>query len=213
MKDYYAILGLAPGATAAEIDAAFRWLARKYHPDRAPEEADATARFKLASEAHEVLSDAIRRQEYDRRRRREARRIMISDRGGPSNFAVASHADTLAEPRSDAAASESQFHAMSVRAEFSIVPEEAAHGGPVELRITVSDPCSACGGTSRREGYGSCAHCGGTGEVRRSRVLQLQLPAGLPDGAVLRLEGYGRLARPGSPPGDLELVVRVRPSC
>ena len=68
MRDYYAILGLPRTASAAEIDAAFRSLARKYHPDLRPEEEgkDATARFKLVTEAREVLSNAKKRREYDR---------------------------------------------------------------------------------------------------------------------------------------------------
>jgi hypothetical protein len=65
VKNYYAILGLPSTATPAEIDAAFRSLARKYHPDLRPEGEDATSQFKLVTEAHEVLSNAEKRREYD----------------------------------------------------------------------------------------------------------------------------------------------------
>jgi len=67
--DWYDVLGVDPGATHAEIRAAYRRLARRYHPDSGAEEAD-PRRFQLVQEAWEVLSDPQRRAAYDRRRRR-----------------------------------------------------------------------------------------------------------------------------------------------
>lgn len=64
-KDYYAILGVNKTASADEIKKAFRKLALKYHPDRNPGDKAAEARFKEASEAYEVLSDAEKRKKYD----------------------------------------------------------------------------------------------------------------------------------------------------
>ncbi len=65
-KDYYKILGVAKDAEQAEIKKAYRKLARKYHPDVNPGDASAEERFKEINEAHEVLSDAEKRQKYDR---------------------------------------------------------------------------------------------------------------------------------------------------
>ncbi len=64
-RDYYATLGVAKTASAKEIKAAFRKLARKYHPDVNPGDSAAEARFKEISEAHEVLGDAEKRAKYD----------------------------------------------------------------------------------------------------------------------------------------------------
>ena len=70
MKDYYAILGVPPEAKPAAIKAAFRKLAFKHHPDKNPgREAEAAARFKEISEAYGVIGDAEKRVEYDRFRR------------------------------------------------------------------------------------------------------------------------------------------------
>src|SRR5881396_2356973 len=67
-KDYYKALGVAKTAKPAEIKAAYRKLARKYHPDANKGDASAEARFKEISEAYSVLSDEKRRKEYDEAR-------------------------------------------------------------------------------------------------------------------------------------------------
>src|SRR3982075_1663572 len=64
-KDYYEILGVKKGASAAEIRKAFRKLARKYHPDVNPGDKGAEEKFKALSEANEVLSDPKKRKIYD----------------------------------------------------------------------------------------------------------------------------------------------------
>ena len=64
-KDFYDVLGVPRTATQKEISSAFRKLARKYHPDLNSGNKDAEARFKEISEAHEVLSDAKKRGLYD----------------------------------------------------------------------------------------------------------------------------------------------------
>jgi curved DNA-binding protein CbpA len=62
--DYYAVLEIAPSADAADVNAAFRRLAWRYHPDRNPAPG-ATLQFQDINEAHQVLSDPARRAEYD----------------------------------------------------------------------------------------------------------------------------------------------------
>ncbi len=67
-KDYYAALGVAKDANAADIKKAYRKLARELHPDKNPGDAKSEARFKEVSEAYDVLSDAAKRKEYDEAR-------------------------------------------------------------------------------------------------------------------------------------------------
>src|SRR5271157_1023604 len=64
-KDYYKTLGLERKATPAEIKKAYRRLARELHPDRNPGDKTAEARFKEVNEAHEVLADPKKREQYD----------------------------------------------------------------------------------------------------------------------------------------------------
>ena len=63
--DYYKILGIDKSATPAEIKSAYRKLARKYHPDVNPNDADAKKKFQEINEANEVLSDPEKRKKYD----------------------------------------------------------------------------------------------------------------------------------------------------
>jgi curved DNA-binding protein len=65
-KDYYKILGVERDASEADIKRAYRKLAKKYHPDHNPGDANAESRFKEVNEANEVLSDATKRAQYDR---------------------------------------------------------------------------------------------------------------------------------------------------
>src|SRR5215813_190860 len=65
-RDYYEVLGVAREASPDEIKRAYRQAALKFHPDRNREDPSAEAKFKEAAEAYEVLSDAQKRQRYDR---------------------------------------------------------------------------------------------------------------------------------------------------
>ncbi len=194
MKNYYAILGLPKTATSAEIDEAFRSLAKKYHPDAQPEGGDATVQFKLATEAHEVLSNVDKRREFDRAQHHR-RRLRVSEGPFPTR-SVPSKPNAKPPPGS-----------LDIEAELRLVPEEANRGRSLEVRISTPSPCPSCGG----QVGAACLMCGGEGTVIEPRLVHLQLPPGLGDGSVLRISGYGRAAFPDGPRGDLYLVVRVRP--
>lgn len=201
MRDYYAILGLPRTATPAEIDAAFRTLARKYHPDLQPEQEDATAQFKLASEAHEVLSDAERRREYDRTHR-PRRRVPVSPDPPPI---WSRKSPTGQSPAGPTKAARFVRGPLDVEAELRLMPEEAGRGGLLQVRVSIAIACSSC----RGQGGRACKVCQGQGTV--TRLVPLQLPPGLRDGHVLCLRGYGRAATQDGSRGDLYLVIRVRP--
>jgi DnaJ-class molecular chaperone len=184
VRDYYAVLGIPRTANTAEVDAAFRRLARRSHPDMRPNEHAATALFKLAVEAYEVLSDVDRRRQYDRATRR---RTIV---------AVSTAPPRASRPDLRPAASRS-----APQAELRLVLEEARHGGPVELRIAIPLTCPAC-----RDGWNEpCTFCDGRGFVVRPRIVRVHVPSGVSDGAVLRVP----LSRDEA--DELRLVVRVRP--
>ncbi len=204
MKDYYLILGLPRTATAAEINAAFRRLALKYHPDVGPEEADAVALFKAAMEAHEVLSNVEKRRAYDRKRSRGERR------GPRQAFEDLSHGWSELSRSTAGEREAASAKSPVVDAELRLVPEEAARGGPIEVRVSLRQTCPACQGEVDAEGR-PCETCGATGTIVESRLLELQLPPRLRDGTVLCIAGRGKASRSDGPRGDLYLLVRVRP--
>lgn len=191
MRDYYAILGLPRTATPSEIEAAFRILAKRYHPDTQPEEEDATVQFKLATEAHEVLSDAEKRREYDRSQHRR-RRMPVAEAPFPIRATVSK--PTTRPPR----------ESLDIETELRLRPEEAGQGRWIEMRVSIPEPCASCGGQG-------CPACRGEGTVVEPRLVRFQVPPGLNDGAVLGVEGHGKSAWKDGPRGDLYLVVRVRP--
>ena len=77
-------------------------------------------------------------------------------------------------------------------------------------RIVNRRTCSACGGRGKiiRE---RCTTCGGSGQVKRQRKIHVKIPAGVDDGSQLRVSGEGEGGLRGGPPGDLYLVLRVKP--
>ncbi len=84
--DHYGALGVPASATPAQIRRAFRSIARSSHPDVNPGDPEAERRFKRASRAYEVLSDPVRRAEYDGRH--AAGRFAGPGRGGQASFSV-----------------------------------------------------------------------------------------------------------------------------
>ena len=64
-RDYYEVLGVDKNADEATIKKAYRQLAKKYHPDMNPGDKEAEKKFKEASEAYAILSDAEKRRQYD----------------------------------------------------------------------------------------------------------------------------------------------------
>ena len=64
-RDYYEVLGVDRNASEADIKKAYRGLAKKYHPDMNPGDAEAEAKFKEVNEAYAVLSDADKKSKYD----------------------------------------------------------------------------------------------------------------------------------------------------
>ena len=80
-RDYYEVLSVGKGAGDQEIKGAYRELAKRYHPDRNPDDPTAEEKFKEASEAYSVLSDAQKRAAYDR-----FGHAGVQGAGGPANY-------------------------------------------------------------------------------------------------------------------------------
>jgi len=220
-KDFYAILGVSPDASDADIKKAYRKLARKYHPDKNPGDATAEQKFKDVGEAHSVLSNKEQRQEYDaiRQMARGGARFRAGGPGGGGGF-------------------EDIFSAFGggpggTRVRYST-------GGRGEAGPDISDILSQMfgGGAAQRAGappggfdaYGAPrgprkgrdveasttlafrdAVEGATVTLRTAdgETITTRIPPGVKDGQTIRLRGKGERGDPGSPRGDLLLKVGV----
>jgi molecular chaperone DnaJ len=186
-KDYYAALGVAKDASAAEIKKAYRTLARDLHPDKNPGDKAAEERFKAVSEAYDVLSDDTRRREYD-----EARALFGSGRspfgggagypgGGVPGFDLG---DLFG--RASGGGLGDVFGGLfggggrgprgprrgaDVETGVTLSFGDALRGATVPVRLTTTGTCSTCRGSGAAPGTTSreCATCAGAGVTTRNQ--------------------------------------------
>ena len=203
--DYYSVLGVPRAAADKDIRDAFRKLARQYHPDVNPGNPEAEERFKQISAAHEVLSDPETRAAYDKYgdnwrnadqieeqlRRRGAGGFGGGFGGGPGGGFQRVEFDL------GGGGMGGLFDGLFGR---SSGPPARTRGEDIERPVRVSLE-EAYHGASRtielREG---------AGEPRR---IEVDIPAGIADGARVRVRGKGGPGRGGAAPGDLFLRVSV----
>lgn len=214
VKDLYQCLDLTRAASQSEIKKSFRKLTAKYHPDKNPGDKACEERFKEVSQAYDVLSDPDRRKDYDEfgelsltqgfdRERARA----YGGRGRPGGFSGAgfpgggfqdfgdarnaSFDDLISRLFGGAGGSaapgggfqRAPRRGADIRGEVQISFRDSLHGTQVPVQI------------SRDNGP--------------PKSVDVRIPAGVADGAKLRLRGQGGA---GQPAGDVVLTVRVKPS-
>lgn len=226
--DYYEILGLDRNATEKEIKAAYRKLARKWHPDlhTGKDKEAAEEKFKQVNEAYEVLKDPEKRAKYDRLgdRWRDGQDFQpppdmdgfhfyttggeaggFSDFfeilfGGGDPFKRTAHRSRRTGP----------VHGQDIETQLEISLEEAYHGTEKNLQLSAREVCAACGG----DGFindSACSRCGGTGILTGNKSLAVKIPPGVRDGSRIRLRGQGGEGIHGGARGDLYLKIHIRP--
>ena len=178
--DLYSILGLSPGASAADIRRAYRRLSRRYHPDINPGDKAAETLYRRISEAYETLSDPDRRRSYDNSggSSQEATGRATFEFTG-FDFSAAAHgsqAATFTELFAEVLHptlppdQERPQPGADIHATLTIPFEEAMRGVERQIVVTRQDVCPGCGGAGRvRTPELRCAPCQGTGKVRWAR--------------------------------------------
>lgn len=170
-RDYYEVLGVDKNADDAAIKKAYRQLAKKYHPDTNPGNAEAEAKFKEASEAYAVLSDAEKRRQYDQFGHAA---FEGGGAGGAGGFDFSDMGDIFGDLFGDffgggrrGAANNGPRKGANIRVGVRITFEEACFGTTKEIEVTLKDECSACHGSGAKEGSTpiTCSKCGGKGQV------------------------------------------------
>jgi len=174
-RDYYEVLSCAREASGDDIRKAYRQAALKYHPDRNPGNAEAELRFKEATEAYSVLSDAEKRTQYDR--------FGHAGVTGGFDYSQTGVGDILSqfqEMFSDffggfGGASPSQRkrtgRGQDMRVHASLSLAEAMTGGKHEAVLNGEVACDTCSGSGAKAGTKpeTCPQCRGSGQVTAQR--------------------------------------------
>lgn len=171
-RDYYEVLGVGRTATDDELKKAYRQLAKKYHPDTNPGDKAAEAKFKEASEAYAVLSDADKRRQYDQ----FGHAAFDGGAGGGAggfDFSSMDMGDIFGDIFGDLFGSRTRranngpMQGANLRTSVRITFEEAVFGTEKDLELTLKDECQTCHGSGAKPGTNAdtCPKCGGKGQV------------------------------------------------
>lgn len=175
-RDYYEVLGVSRDADDAAIKKAYRALAKKYHPDMNPGDKEAEKKFKEASEAYAVLSDAEKRRQYDQ----FGHAAFEGGAGGAGgfggfDFSGADFSDIFGDIFGDlfgggrraGRGGNGPMKGANIRKSIRITFEEAVFGCEKEIELILKDPCEDCHGTGAKPGTSpeTCPKCGGRGQV------------------------------------------------
>ena len=175
-RDYYEVLGVPKNADEAALKKAYRTLAKKYHPDSNPGDAEAERKFKEASEAYSVLSDPEKRRQYDQ----FGHAAFEGGAGGGAGFGGFDFSgadmgdifgdifvDIFGGGRSRSSQYNGPMRGANVRAAIRLTFEEAVFGCEKEIEINFKEECSKCHGTGAKPGTSpeTCPKCNGKGKI------------------------------------------------
>lgn len=181
-RDYYEVLGIAKGATEAEIKKAYRQMALKFHPDKNPGDKSAEDKFKEAAEAYEVLSNPEKKTRYDQ--------FGHGGLGGNGGYGGQSmNMEDIFSQFGDIFGGGNPFESFfgggqgrgsggrrtvnrgtNLRIKVKLTLEEIAKGTEKKIKVNKQVSCQTCGGSGAQAGSGAfstCNMCKGSGQIRR----------------------------------------------
>lgn len=180
--DYYEILGVKRDASDREIASAYRRLAVKYHPDSNPGDESATAKFKEAAEAYEVLSDAEKRARYDRYGHAGVQGQHHEFQSAEDVFEIfgdlfggGMFGDLFGQ--GGRGGRRRARRGSDIRVDVTLDLEESAKGVKRTVEFNRHSACDACDGSGAEPGSKkeTCRRCGGHGQVIQSAgILRVQ---------------------------------------
>ena len=172
-RDYYDVLGVSKTASEDEIKKAYRSLAKKYHPDLNPNNKEAEEKFKEVNEAYETLSDQTKRSQYDQFGHAGAQGFNgFNGAGGFSGAGFGGFEDIFSSffgggRQTSAHNSNRPRQGDDLEQSITIDFQESIDGCKKEIKITIDDECSTCGGTGAfsKNDINVCGRCHGSGSV------------------------------------------------
>jgi len=193
--DYYKILGISKTATETEVKAAYRKLARKYHPDLNPGNKDAESKFKEINEANEVLGNLENRKKYDKygkdwkhgeeyeKANRQQQQQRTSNKTSQSGFSNEEYTDFFesmfgGDRSSNNQGRSTKFKGQDYNAELNLDLKDV---------YTTQTQILTVNGAK----------------------IRLTIPAGVENGQVIRIKGKGGLGSNGGPNGDLFIQFNI----
>jgi curved DNA-binding protein len=197
--DYYQTLGISKTASEKDIKNAYRKLARKYHPDLNPNDADAHKKFQQLNEANEVLSDAEKRKKYDQygenwqhgeayeQARQQGRQQSHGGYGGgfedfgSSNFGGEDFSDffrSMFGQRSGGGRGQAKYRGQDYNAELHLTLKDAAETHKRTLTVN-------------------------------GKNIRITIPAGIENGQTIKITGHGGPGVNGGPAGDLYITFSI----
>ena len=193
--DYYKILGLDKTATDKDIRSAYRKLARKFHPDLNPNNADAKSNFQKINEANEVLSDPAKRKQYDQHG---------EDWKHADEYEKANQRQQKSSGSNRSRFSEGQSEQNFSDFFQSMFGGEAAGGNShrvkyrgedynAEYKLTLIDAYKTHQQTLTVNG----------------NAIRITIPAGIENGQVIKIAGHGGVGVNGGPNGDLYITFSI----
>lgn len=186
-KNYYDILGVNKNASDDEIKKAYRSLAKKYHPDLNPGNAEAAEKLKEVNEAYSVLSDKTKRQNYDTYGNENGPQgfggsgfggfgsgfssFSAEDLGGFGDIFSNIFGGGFGGGRSSSRKTSMAEQGADIQVKIKLTFVEAAFGCKKTITLTRSETCKVCNGTGAKNGteMTTCAKCKGTGVVRQTQ--------------------------------------------
>ena len=182
-RDYYEVLGVSKTASDAEIKAAYKKMAIKYHPDRNPGNKEAEEKFKEAAEAYDVLRDPKKRQQYDQ--------FGFAGMGGQGGFGGASmNMDDIFSMFGDifggrggfggfegfsgfggfgGSTGHKTYKGADLRLKVRLTLDEVATGVTKKFKVRKHITCAACHGTGSADGKKeTCSQCKGSGSIYKT---------------------------------------------
>jgi len=173
-RDYYEVLGLAKSASAAEIKAAYRKLAMKYHPDRNPDNKKAEEMFKEAAEAYEILSNDQKRSQYDQMGHSGFQHGGMGHGSMNMDDIFSSFGDIFgdmfgggAQQRKKRGSPEPK-RGHNLSKDVSISLKDAFIGIKIDVQYYHFTTCKTCNhkGSASGSSFNACAKCQGLGQVQ-----------------------------------------------